>query len=1152
MRVLFWVPPWPVNGDPNFFRNSVRKHLVPQANSLANLVGQIDFVLPEYLKKEALGLHPDIRVVILPFDFTSGLGIPSSIAYSALYEGDALEFEQAVASRLSVHLDGGYDAILLWENPVPFLKTMYPSALIVHQMPGFFSRPPYPHTVMFDPIGLYRSSAFHLCSREIQDGTKTNRSALALALSFSREVQRSISQLQPLDHLKQVPTGNWQRRELLPLQASFHYAFRCDTVYENQLEFALDVLSVTDPDTLLLATQYVTPNVSDMPFNREGSIAARDRFPNFFYDPELEKIESVSQFLLPFVDGVACASSSLGIQAMAWHKSLRVIGHTFLENYDSSAKIANDIPWAQRCNYTLATILTRHQPLASAITQDGLFLLKSLEDMILRKLAGNSGLDLLPDFEQIEPSYARRLMDGFRVAQSAKSLSKTNPLLTVGHRVLQSFRAMLDVPETSAISFDIFDTLIRRPVEKPADLFRFLDAKALRLTDFTAADFGRTRTMCEVETRKRLADSKDEITLDDIYDTLANYYDLNPGQLEELKNAEIELEISVAQERPFGRKLYDMACATGRPVYLISDMYLSANVIDQMLQKAGYTGYRELFVSSEYGCRKHSGELYKVVLELMDIAPRNLLHVGDNKLTDIQQAEAQGIRAFRWSSAIDWMRSNPIFAEIYSPRMGAGEKARSAIAGITALGMFDAPVPAENFESLSGGQAEKLGYAVLGPILTGYMTWLGREVRRDGISDLFFLAREGWILKEAYNILHEGDETVPMGKYLYGSRRAIRVAGCRGRGDIMALASAPYDPGITIDKLLQGRFGIDLNPARIDLLFAQGITSFSHPLERTFDDRNLWLWVCKSLADDILKNAAIERANYEHYLEESGIYTAKKPAVVDVGWKANIQGALGTLIGRPLTGYYYATLQDSDIWLDRGHVHRGYVGQGLAPQISTSTVVQNRHLSEFLLCHSEPSLVAMKMIEGKPMPIFRPEGNQPHRSLFIDALHRGALDFVRNYQSSFGHLAEQIYIDPALAESAYRQFVNAPNSIDARLLMNQAFEDAVGGILTKFIVSPNTVDHVRESVWKAGARAAHARPTTSKTPVAKAVAKPTAKPLEPALNSLEPRPKRPIEWAIAKRVLGERKLNKYLRDRAGFFGDSQSTLLKIYHKMAAD
>ncbi|OWK23941.1 hypothetical protein AJ87_26355 [Rhizobium yanglingense] len=36
------------------------------------------------------------------------------------------------------------------------MRAIYPEALIVSQMPGSFARAPYPHTVVFDTLGLYR------------------------------------------------------------------------------------------------------------------------------------------------------------------------------------------------------------------------------------------------------------------------------------------------------------------------------------------------------------------------------------------------------------------------------------------------------------------------------------------------------------------------------------------------------------------------------------------------------------------------------------------------------------------------------------------------------------------------------------------------------------------------------------------------------------------------------------------------------------------------------------------------------------------------------------------------------------------------------------------------------------------------------------
>jgi hypothetical protein len=91
---------------------------------------------------------------------------------------------------------------------------------------------------------------------------------------------------------------------------------------------------------------------------------------------------------------------------------------------------------------------------------------------------------------------------------------------------------------------------------------------------------------------------------------------------------------------------------------------------------------------------------------------------------------------------------------------------------------------------------------------------------------------------------------------------------------------------------------------------------------------------------------------------------------------------------------------------------------------------------------------------------------------------------------------------------------------------------------------------VRDSVWKAGAKAAHASPPTAKKPTRPVPS--SAKPGPHAPTSIKAKRKRPLEQAIAKTFLGERKLNKYLRDRAEFFDDSRSNLLRAYYRITAD
>ena len=64
------------------------------------------------------------------------------------------------------------------------------------------------------------------------------------------------------------------------------------------------------------------------------------------------------------------------------------------------------------------------------------------------------------------------------------------------------------------------------------------------------------------------------------------------------------------------------------------------------------------------------------------------------------------------------------------------------------------------------------GYKNFGPILVGFSNWLNDEFKKKDIKKVFFLARDGYIMKKAFDYLY-GDKYNT--KYFYASRRAIIV-----------------------------------------------------------------------------------------------------------------------------------------------------------------------------------------------------------------------------------------------------------------------------------------------------------------------------------------------------------------------------------------
>ena len=566
----------------------------------------------------------------------------------------------------------------------------------------------------------------------------------------------------------------------------------------------------------------------------------------------------------------------------------------------------------------------------------------------------------------------------------------------------------IDINKYECISFDIFDTLVYRPTEVPIDVFKFLETKMLHISNGVAENFSRIRHVSEVEARNE-KDSK-EVTLDEIYDKIKEFYKLDRETINNMKWAEVEYETKIIKPRPAGKKLWDIAKKTGKPIYIISDMYLPKDAILNILKINGYDGFEKVYISNEYGVSKKEGWLFDLVINESGVSPNNILHIGDNNISDNKEPKARGIKTYRLIRSIDRLRSSEVYSKIYPEKIGNNELSRSLLAGLTAQKIFDSEIDPGAKKSHFYGDPVNLGYAGIGPFVSAFMLWLGRKAKQDNISHLYFLSREGWLLKQVYDVIHKDDKDVPSTTYLYASRRATRVASLRTLSDVISLSSHPYQGNITVGTLLEDRFGINVTKITQEQWEEAGFIGPEDKLTTDIVERKKLLNLCTIISDIILTHAKNERKSYLNYVNSTGLSTEKKPAIVDIGWRANMQGALSSLINKPLDGYYYATLQGTEIWFDKGLKCNGFMGDLLSAN-HPSYVVQNRPLIEYLICHTEPSLITISDDDGFK-PIFRPESSIGHRRILLELVHQGAIQFATDMMNNFRDSIDQIWIDP--------------------------------------------------------------------------------------------------------------------------------------------
>lgn len=170
------------------------------------------------------------------------------------------------------------------------------------------------------------------------------------------------------------------------------------------------------------------------------------------------------------------------------------------------------------------------------------------------------------------------------------------------------------------ISFDVFDTLLMRPYDKPTDLFYELEKRCCM------PGFANARIEAERQARQN-NQMCEEINFGQIYSFLKYPYN-------RLQDQEIELEQDVLKPNENVKKIYNRALEMDKQIIIVSDMYLSKKNIMKLLEHNGYDRYEKVYVSSDIGVTKMSGNMYSYIMGKMDENPQNYLHIGDDFYSD--------------------------------------------------------------------------------------------------------------------------------------------------------------------------------------------------------------------------------------------------------------------------------------------------------------------------------------------------------------------------------------------------------------------------------------------------------------------------------------------------------------------------------------
>ncbi|WP_073612542.1 HAD family hydrolase [Desulfopila aestuarii] len=438
--------------------------------------------------------------------------------------------------------------------------------------------------------------------------------------------------------------------------------------------------------------------------------------------------------------------------------------------------------------------------------------------------------------------------------------------------------------EFPVVSFDVFDTLIFRRCS--AESIQYGVANKLgRALGFDSSDTKRVlderhKAYCDVAKINQNNGLDFEAHLEDInYAWVKRLTPDTPDKWSSLSKLACFLKRKYEQwscyPNPKITDLLQYLCENNHQLIYISDMYLGQDIINDILNRAGLLCYfHNGYVSGDHSLLKNTGRLYDYVLEDLGLTPEKLLHIGDNPYADGVKAAEKGITSLVIGEQIPKIRRaqfNTFFSYAYPSWSGC--EAADFVSSET------------HCHKLPGLQF--LGRDILGPVFSAYIHGLVEFCQHTKPDAVYFISREGLLLKDLYNtLMHRLHVDLPEGNYLCSSRLAASISSMRGYG-LREISSKVVSNGkVSLRRLLKV-----LNFSEEELLHlarSHGVQDVDKEVSVTETPSFSLLVNHPVIQERAAALGAISRREFIQYLQTTGFFETERVLLVDVGWAGQI------------------------------------------------------------------------------------------------------------------------------------------------------------------------------------------------------------------------------------------------------------------------
>ena len=334
------------------------------------------------------------------------------------------------------------------------------------------------------------------------------------------------------------------------------------------------------------------------------------------------------------------------------------------------------------------------------------------------------------------------------------------------------------------------------------------------------------------------------------------------------------------------------------------------------------------------------------------------------------------------------------------------------------------------------------GYKNFGPLLYSFSVWLKKELDKEQLNKVFFLSRDGFILKEAFDMMFK-DKFESF--YLYASRRAIIVPSLwKVKSPLEIFDCMTFGRSITVNNFIK-KIGLEDYDLSSFLNKYNLLVDEKYKPEVFKNDENV-LKFLNDIFPIICENSKREWENFNNYADNNSFNG--NVAIVDIGWYATMQQAITKIRSNVNVKGYYLGLYPGDGYYSK-ECAKGFIVDKTHDQKNFDMINLFITIFEFLTLARHGSVKRFTAKDNEVEFYEYEYANLKEEKISKD-IQQGALDFIKDFQNTD---ESKIYckLENAFENLVYR--CTNPNYKDTKILGDILFSNDE----LKFIAKPKSI-----------------------------------------------------------------------------------------------